>query len=103
VNGSKVTATVKPNEVDGIESVGLAAIAGLARNKRGRDHVAVKAVLVKDALEDEAGAGGFVTRPHRALLGQAAKETPGLVEIARELNHLWRFDIAVEDGGGNGI
>jgi hypothetical protein len=98
-----VPTAVEVNEIDCIESVGLTAIAGPTRDERRCNDVTVKAVLLEDSLKDEAGAGGFIARPYRAFLGQAAKEAPGLVEIAGEVNHLWALHIAIEDGGGDGI
>ena len=99
VDRREMAATVEFGEHDGVEAVGLAAVAGPAGNERRGDDVAVKAVPGEDPLEDEAGTGGLVAGPYRSLLGKPAHESADLHQVGGKGHHLGALGIAREDGG----
>lgn len=103
VDGREVAAAVKMGEVQGIDAIGLAAVAGLSANKRGRDDVAMEAIVFENPVEDEAGPGGLVARPHGPMVREAAKEAADLHEVARKADDLRTLSTWMEDGGRHGI
>jgi hypothetical protein len=103
VDGREVTAAVEMSEVDGVEAVGLAAIAGLLRDQRGCDDLAVEAIICENPVEHEAGARRLVTGANRPLGRKTAEETSNLHEIAGQAHDLGHVGIVAENGGGNRI
>jgi hypothetical protein len=57
---AQMAAPVESGKHDGIESIGLAVVVRLARDKRRGNHFAGEAVAGKNPLEHEACTGGFV-------------------------------------------
>lgn len=74
MDGGEVHAPVEAGEHDGIQTIGLAVVTGSPWDEGRCNGFTVEAVIGEDALEDEAGAGGFVAGPDRAMIGQAAEE-----------------------------
>jgi hypothetical protein len=97
----EVAATVEPSKHDRVEAIGLSVIAGLSGDEGRRDDVAVEPVVGEDPMEDEAGTGGFVTRPDGGFFGEATEEPSDLHEIPREREDLRLIAIAIKDGGSN--
>jgi hypothetical protein len=98
-----MTAAIEAYEVDSIEAIRLAAIAGLTGDERRCNNLAMESVALENALENEAGAGGFVARPYRPSLGETTKQPADLVEISRELDDLGMRRGILNNSGGYGI
>jgi hypothetical protein len=98
-----VAAAVEAGQHHGIEAIGFTPITRLSWNERRGDDVTVKTVIAKHPLEDEAGAGCLVAGPNGSFVGETSKEAADLHEITGEFDDLGIFDVAIEDGGGNGI
>jgi hypothetical protein len=99
----EMAAAVEPGKHHGVAGIGLATVTGLSGNKRGGDNIAVKSILGKDSLENEAGAGRFVAGPNRSFFGKTPKEAADFHEVPGKLNDFGILGIAFENGGGNRI
>ena len=98
-----MTAAVEMREVDRIEAVGLTAVAGLLRDQRWSDDLAVEPVVRQHPVQDEAGAGRLVTGADGPFGGETTEETSDLHEIAGKPDDLGRVGIVTENGGGDRI
>jgi len=91
-------------DLDGIAAIGLSALPGTAGDERGSGEVALDAPLEERALEDVAGAGGFVAGADGALSLEALEIAADLVEVVGQTVHMQGLGIPVtEHGGGDGI
>ena len=59
-DGHEVAGPVLLGQMDGIQAVGLAPVAGLLRDQAGGDDLAPEAIVLEAALQDVAGAAGLV-------------------------------------------
>ena len=64
-----MTAAIHAREMDGVQTVGLAAVAGTTRDQARRDDLAVEAFLGQHPVQDEAEAGPGVDRYPPAVVG----------------------------------
>ena len=52
-----------------VQTIGLAVVARLTGNQRGRDDFAMEAVFGQNPMQDKAGTGSFITSPNSTSLG----------------------------------
>jgi hypothetical protein len=63
----------------------------------------VEAVIGQDALEDEAGAGGFIAGTDRAVIGQAAEEPTHLHQVGGKCDNFGLLTGPLQDRSGDGV
>jgi hypothetical protein len=104
VDQDEAVVTEVTADLDGIAAVGLAALPGTARDERGSGEVALDAPRGEGALEDVAGAGGFVAGADGALSLEALEIAADLSEVVGQAVHMQGLGITIpEHSDGDGI
>jgi hypothetical protein len=103
MNRGQVTTSVETGEIFGIESVGLAAFAGLSGDERWSDDLAVETVSGEHSMKHETGARSLVAGFHGSLVGKAPDEPSDLHEIPGEPHDFRDFRISFENRGRDRI